>query len=261
MTTSISFADFSYSLDPQQFVVCGIDEAGRGPLMGDVVAACVVLDHTKIIAGLNDSKKLSEKKRDELAPLIKEQAVACGIGKASPQEIDELNILNATYLAMFRAYEAMGHKADLALIDGNRLPKDLVQAGVRCESVVKGDAKVVEIAAASILAKTTRDADLYALDQQYSQYGFAHHKGYPTAEHLKLLESLEILPCYRKSYSPVRKLWQERFGVDPMEKITKVRAERQAAIKAAAAATKAATKAAVKAKSKVQGFGLLGLED
>lgn len=203
----VELPPFDYPMDPIDFVVCGIDEAGRGPLMGDVVAACVILDHRHMIPGIDDSKHLTEKKRDALAPLIKEYALAYGIGRASPQEIDELNILHATYLAMRRAYAAMQVNCDLALIDGNRIPPGL---NIACQAVVKGDARVKEIGAASILAKTTRDADLYALDQQYPEYQFANHKGYPTAAHMSVLEKLPILPCYRFTYGPVKKLIQER---------------------------------------------------
>lgn len=242
--------NFAYPLDPRDFVVCGIDEAGRGPLMGDVVASCVWLSHENMIEGLNDSKKLSEHKREKLAQIIKEQALAYGIGRASPEEIDKYNILNATYLAMERAFDAMQRmrmgedatagtsstnetddsesiltctgtdhsqmQVDLVLIDGNRVPKLLLERGLRCESVVKGDAKVCEIAAASILAKTTRDADLLALDKLYPDYGFAHHKGYPTPEHLKILQDKEILPCYRRSFGPIRELLRVRTGHDPL---------------------------------------------
>lgn len=197
---------FDYQADPRQVVVCGIDEAGRGPLMGDVVAACVVLDHNSMIPGLNDSKKLTERARDLLAEVIKKQAVAYGIGRASPREIDEYNILGATFLAMCRAYEAMGKTAALALIDGNRIPKALP---CLARAVVKGDARVPEIAAASILAKTTRDADLYVLDRQYPEYHFASHKGYPTKEHLELITKLPILPCYRMTFGPVKKILME----------------------------------------------------
>lgn len=235
---------FAYSVDPRQAVVCGIDEAGRGPLMGDVVAACVCLSHEHMIAELNDSKKLSAKKREQLAIVIKEQALAYGIGRATPAEIDQYNILHATYLAMTRAFDAMqemrlqramaqaeAHQetnkdsapavvhlqpVELVLIDGNRLPPSLVDRGLRCEYVVKGDARVNEIAAASILAKTTRDADLEELDRLYPAYGFAKHKGYPTTEHLQILQQQEILPCYRRSFGPVRQLIFQRTGKDPL---------------------------------------------
>lgn len=205
--TKIELPEFVYPVDPISCVVCGIDEAGRGPLMGDVVAACVVLDHKRMIHGIDDSKHLSEKKRDALAPLIKEYAVAYGIGRASPAEIDELNILHATFLAMRRAYEMMGVECQMALIDGNKIPPAL---GIASQAVVKGDARVKEIGAASILAKTTRDADLYELDKLYPAYQFAKHKGYPTAAHMALLETLPILPCYRYSYGPVKQLIAKR---------------------------------------------------
>ena len=201
---------FVYPVDPRHCLVCGVDEAGRGPLMGDVVAACVILDHNNMIEGLNDSKKLTEKARDALAPVIKEQAVAWSIGRASPQEIDELNILNATFLAMRRAYDAMARSCNLVLVDGNRVPATISSLGVMVETVVKGDSRVPEISAASILAKTARDADLYELDKIYPEYGFAAHKGYPTKAHLEILATLPILDCYRRSYGPVARLLAER---------------------------------------------------
>ena len=202
----VVYEPYEYPIDPKVYAVCGIDEAGRGPLMGDVVAACVILDHNHMIEGLNDSKKLTEKARDALAPIIKEQAIAYGIGRASPQEIDSLNILNATFLAMRRAFDAMQKSCNLALIDGNKIPKTFSDIPMVMEAVVKGDARVAEISAASILAKTTRDADCYELDKLYPEYGFARHKGYPTKDHLEALANLPILPCYRKSYGPVKKL-------------------------------------------------------
>ena len=301
---------FPYAIDPRYQVVCGMDEAGRGPLMGDVVAACVVLDHSNMIMGLNDSKKLSEQRRDELAEEIKEKAIAWGIGRSSAAEIDEINILKASFLAMKRAYEDMCARAleeyheagsrppvaastrekvtlataaggtsaptmmppshtsalppanfseqplenpleqptsaahssalptsaahplaargsgfgglspreqllqrlvqygvRMAMVDGNRVPPGLPMP---VECVIKGDARVPEIAAASILAKTARDNDLYQLDALYPEYHFAKHKGYPTPEHLALLAKLPLLPFYRFSYSPVRHLMEER---------------------------------------------------
>ena len=211
----VVYEPYVYPIDPKIHVVCGMDEVGRGPLMGDVVAACVVLDHENMIPGLNDSKKLTEKARDALVPLIKEQAVAWGIGRASPQEIDELNILNATFLAMRRAFDAMHKRCNLGLVDGNKIPKTFADVPMVMETVVKGDARVPEISAASILAKTARDADLYELDKLYPEYGFAHHKGYPTKEHLEALSQLPILPCYRLSFGPVKKLLATRENVDP----------------------------------------------
>ena len=171
--------------------------------MGNVVAACVLLDPNNPIEGLNDSKKLSEKKRDALEPIIKEKALAYGIGQCTPQEIDTFNILNASLEAMRRAYEAMRVSCNLLLVDGNKVPKNMELDTL---AVVKGDARVAEIAAASILAKVERDRQMYELDAKYPEYHFAKHKGYPTKEQLLLLENLPILDCYRKSYGPIKKL-------------------------------------------------------
>lgn len=186
--------------------LCGIDEAGRGPLAGAVYAAAVILDPAKPIAGLADSKKLSEAKRDSLAVQIKANALAWGIASVSAQEIDQINILQASLLAMQRAYEAMtaqfGIVATLIQVDGNRCP----QFDLPCEAIVKGDSKVAEISAASILAKTARDASLLLLDAEYPQYGFAQHKGYPTPLHLARLQQYGITPEHRCSYAPVKKL-------------------------------------------------------
>lgn len=186
--------------------LCGIDEAGRGPLAGAVYAAAVILNPERPIAGLADSKKLSEAKRDALAIEIKAHALAWGIASVSAQEIDEINILQASLLAMQRAYHAMvaqfGVHATLIQVDGNRRPK----FELPCEAIVKGDSKVAEISAASILAKTARDASLLVLDAQYPQYGFAQHKGYPTALHLARLAQYGITPEHRRSYGPVKKL-------------------------------------------------------
>ncbi|MGR2663971.1 ribonuclease HII [Chromobacterium haemolyticum] len=186
--------------------VAGVDEAGRGPLAGAVFAAAVILDPAKPIAGLADSKVLSEARRDELALLIKRDALAWCIASASVEEIDKLNILHATMLAMTRAVQGLQPQATRALIDGNRVPKGLPVPG---EAIVKGDAKVAAISAASILAKTARDAELVALDALYPQYGFARHKGYPTAEHLAALERHGALTAHRKSFGPV-KAWLAR---------------------------------------------------
>ena len=198
-----SVRSFSYPIDPLNNLVCGCDEAGRGPLMGNVVAGCVVLRANDRIEGLDDSKRLSEKRRDELAAEIKKRALCYGIGQCTPEEIDRLNILNASMLAMKRAYEAMGRECDLMLVDGNRIPGGLK---LLCQAVVGGDALVPEISAASILAKTERDRQMYELDKKYPEYGFARHKGYPTVAHLEALQSLPVLPCYRRSYGPVRKI-------------------------------------------------------
>lgn len=182
-------------------LICGVDEAGRGPLIGSVFAAAVILDPARPIAGLADSKKLSEARREALAPLIREQALAWCIASASAQEIDQLNIFQATMLAMSRAVAGLQVLPDKALIDGNKVPKQLL---VPAEAIVKGDAKVQEISAASILAKTARDAEMIALDAIHPQYGFARHKGYPTAEHLKALAEHGALVEHRRSFGPVR---------------------------------------------------------
>ena len=167
----------------------------------------MILDPNNPIAGLNDSKQLSEKKRDVLEPLIKEKSLAYGIGQCTPQEIDKMNILNASLEAMKRAYENMSFKCDLILVDGNKTIKNIE---IQCQAVVKGDARVAEIAAASILAKVERDRQMYELDKQYPEYQFAKHKGYPTKLHLDLLNELPILPCYRKTYGPVRKVLEAK---------------------------------------------------
>ncbi|UCV26951.1 ribonuclease HII [Ferribacterium limneticum] len=180
-------------------LVCGIDEAGRGPLAGPVVAAAVILDPERPIAGLNDSKKLSEKKRDALAEIIRERALAWAVAEATVEEIDRLNILQATMLAMQRAVAALQVKAESALVDGNRCPK----LDIPCEAVVKGDGKIASIAAASILAKTVRDAGMLVLHAQYPQYGFDRHMGYPTAAHFAALEAHGASPVHRRSFGPV----------------------------------------------------------
>lgn len=182
-------------------LICGVDEAGRGPLIGSVFAAAVILDPARPIAGLADSKKLSEARREALAPLIREQALAWCIASASAQEIDQLNIFQATMLAMSRAIAGLQVAPDKALIDGNKVPKQLL---VPAEAIVKGDAKVQEISAASILAKTARDAEMIALDAIHPQYGFARHKGYPTAAHLQALAEYGALAEHRRSFGPVR---------------------------------------------------------
>ena len=177
-------------------VICGVDEAGRGPLAGPVFAAAVILPDGLEDIGLNDSKKLSEKKRDQLFDLIKEKAVAYSIASADQNEIDDLNILNATFLAMKRAVEGLSVKPDLALIDGNRKPN----TGVEEITIVKGDAKSISIAAASILAKVSRDRYMLELDKQYPEYEFAKHKGYPTALHYEKIKAHGISPVHRLSF-------------------------------------------------------------
>ena len=177
--------------------VCGVDEAGRGPLAGPVCAAAVILDQDVELEGVNDSKKLSEKKREALFDVICEKAVAYSIAFASVEEIEEFNILNATYLAMNRAIEGLKVKSDFALIDGNRVPKDIK---INCETVVKGDAKSLSIAAASILAKVTRDRLLLEYDKQYPEYNFAKHKGYGTAEHMEAIRKYGMSEVHRPSF-------------------------------------------------------------
>ncbi|MES1988515.1 MAG: ribonuclease HII, partial [Pseudomonadota bacterium] len=184
------------------------DEAGRGPLAGAVYAAAVILNSDRPIIGLADSKKLSEKKRDLLSVEIKQHARAWAIASCSAQEIDEINILQASLLAMKRAIEAMQAQfdvtPDLVQVDGNKCPK----ISLPCEAIVKGDSKVQTISAASILAKVARDAELYELDKIYPHYGFAKHKGYPTAFHLEMLNAHGVTPVHRLSYAPVRRLSQ-----------------------------------------------------
>ncbi len=195
-------------------VICGVDEAGRGPLAGSVYAAAVILDVKNPIIGLADSKKLSEKKRDFLSAEIKSKALAWAITSCSAQEIDAINILQASLLAMKRAIESLdltlklGQKLErdaiLVQVDGNKCPK----ISWPCEAIVKGDSKVQAISAASILAKVARDAELYELDKIYPQYGFAKHKGYPTKYHLAMLNFHGICPQHRLSYAPVKALIQ-----------------------------------------------------
>lgn len=180
-------------------LVCGVDEAGRGPLAGPVVAAAVILDPARPIAGLNDSKKLSAKKRMALAGLIRERALAWSVAEASVEEIDQLNILHASMLAMQRAVAALQVTPERALIDGNRCPSLAMPA----EAVVQGDAKVAAIAAASILAKTVRDEGMLVLHAQYPHYGFDRHMGYPTAAHCAALAAHGVSPVHRRSFAPV----------------------------------------------------------
>ncbi len=186
-------------------LICGVDEAGRGPLAGAVFAAAVILNPDYPISGLADSKKLSEKKRDLLSIEIKQHALAWAIASCSATEIDEINILQASLLAMKRAIELLHIKADLVQVDGNKCPI----ISLPCEAIIGGDSKVQAISAASILAKTARDAELYLLDQQYPMYGFAQHKGYPTAYHLEMLNLHGVSPIHRITYAPVRRLLSE----------------------------------------------------
>lgn len=196
MVIKKSLPPFEY---PVAYSIAGVDEVGRGPLVGDVVTAAVILDFDNPIEGLMDSKKLSEKKRSLLAEEIKEKAIAWSIGRATPEEIDTINILHATMLAMQRAVAGLAVTPDYVLVDGNRSPSFAIPA----QAVVKGDDRVAEISAASILAKVARDEEMIALDKLHPEYGFAKHKGYPTKYHLEKITELGILDCYRKSFKPV----------------------------------------------------------
>ena len=182
--------------------IAGVDEVGRGPLVGDVVTAAVILDSDNPIEGLMDSKKLSDKKRQSLSIEIKEKAIAWSIGRASPEEIDTLNILHATMLAMQRAVANLAIPPDYVLVDGNRCP----DVSMPSEAVVKGDDRVECISAGSILAKVYRDRYMQELDRSYPGYGLAQHKGYPTKAHLQALKELGVNNLYRRSFKPVAAL-------------------------------------------------------
>lgn len=182
-------------------LIAGVDEVGRGPLIGDVVTAAVILDPRRPIAGLADSKALSEKKRLALYAEIQDKALCFAIGRATPAEIDTLNILKATMLAMTRAVESLSVVPEHVLVDGNRCPDWAFSS----EAVVKGDSKVAAISAASILAKVTRDREMAQLDARYPEYGIAKHKGYPTALHLERLAALGPTPFHRLSFKPVQR--------------------------------------------------------
>jgi ribonuclease HII len=179
--------------------IAGVDEVGRGPLAGDVVAAAVILNAERPIAGLADSKQLSEQQREALYPEIIEKALCWAVARASVAEIDQLNILQASLLAMTRAVQSLQVQPDFVYVDGNRCPR----WAYRSEAVVKGDSKIAAIAAASILAKVTRDRELVAFDAQYPGYGLAQHKGYPTPQHLVALQTLGASPIHRRSFAPV----------------------------------------------------------
>jgi len=185
-------------------LICGVDEAGRGPLAGPVSAAAVILDASRPIEGLADSKKLSEKQRDRLAPIIRERALAWAVAYAEVDEIDQLNILQATLLAMRRAVLALHTAPQQVLVDGLYCP----QTGIPSLAIVKGDSKVAAISAASILAKTARDGLMLQLHELYPQYGFAEHKGYPTAAHLTALREHGVSEVHRRSFRPVREALQ-----------------------------------------------------
>lgn len=191
-----------FEVDYHGLDLAGVDEVGRGPLAGDVVAAAVILDPQRPVDGLRDSKKLSPRRRLELAVLIRERALAWSVARASVAEIDELNILQASLLAMHRAVQGLAMQPGYVLVDGNRLPR----WDYPSETVVKGDDRVPAIAAASILAKVQRDSELIALEDEYPGYGFASHKGYPTAAHLQALQTLGVTPVHRRSFGPVKKV-------------------------------------------------------
>ncbi|MDC5353940.1 ribonuclease HII [Acinetobacter baumannii] len=182
--------------------VAGVDEAGRGPLVGSVVAAAVILDPNNPILGLNDSKKLTEKKREKLFIEIQEKALAWSIAEATHAEIDELNILQATFLAMQRAVDGLKTQPQKVIVDGNQIPTGII---IPCEAIVGGDASHAEISAASILAKVTRDRQMAELDQQYPLFGFAKHKGYPTKAHFEAIAAHGVIDQHRRSYAPVKR--------------------------------------------------------
>lgn len=190
---------------PEPALVCGIDEAGRGPLAGAVVAAAVVLDPARPIDGLRDSKRLSAAQREHLAGAIRDRSLGWALGRADPAEIDRLNILGATLLAMRRALEALPVRPGRALVDGNVCPR----LSCDCVAVVRGDATVPVISAASILAKVARDIEMLELDARWPGYGFAVHKGYPTRQHLDALARLGPTPVHRRSFGPVRRLLEQ----------------------------------------------------
>ncbi|MDD1795254.1 ribonuclease HII [Enterovibrio makurazakiensis] len=194
--------DFEPFVYPNAQRIAGVDEVGRGPLVGAVVTAAVILDPNNPIEGLTDSKKLTEKKREALFEVIKEKALAWSLGRAEPEEIDDINILAATMLAMERAVAGLSIQPDFVLIDGNRVPAGLPMPGA---AVVKGDLRVAEISAASILAKVVRDREMEVLDAEFPQYGFAKHKGYPTKAHFEALEAHGAISQHRKSFKPVKK--------------------------------------------------------
>ncbi len=192
-------------------LIAGVDEAGRGPLAGPVCAAAVILDPAQPIEGLNDSKQLSEKARDRLAPLIKERALAWAIAWSDAEEIDRINILQATLTAMKRAVEGLTVKPELCVIDGNKVPPSL---GVEAVAIPKADATYAEVSAASILAKTARDALMKEMDAAYPGYGFAQHAGYGTKAHMEAIASLGVTPIHRKTFRPIA----ERLAQDLTKK-------------------------------------------
>ncbi|OBU36421.1 ribonuclease HII [Photobacterium phosphoreum] len=199
MAEKIEYPPFVY---PQADCIAGVDEVGRGPLVGAVVTAAVILDPNNPIVGLTDSKKLSEKKRNLLFDEIKQKALAWSLGRCEADEIDQLNILQATMVAMQRAVAGLDIQPDFVLIDGNKTPALPMAA----QAVVKGDLRVAEISAASIIAKVTRDREMEILDAEFPQYGFAKHKGYPTKAHFSALEQYGAIEQHRKSFKPVKRV-------------------------------------------------------
>ena len=181
-------------------LIAGVDEVGRGPLAGAVVTAAVILDPNKPIEGLADSKKLTEKRRKQLEPIIKERALAWSLGRSEAEEIDQINILQATLVAMKRAVEGLSVQPTHALVDGNQAPK----LACPVTTIIKGDQSEAVIAAASILAKVARDREMVEMDKLYPQYGFAQHKGYPTKQHQQALIDFGVTPIHRRSFAPVR---------------------------------------------------------
>lgn len=190
----------------QGVLAAGVDEVGRGPLAGDVVTAAVILDPNQPIEGLDDSKKLTDKKRELLFDIICKRALSWSIARASVAEIDKINILQASLLAMKRAVETLAIQPEHVWVDGNKIPKWSYPA----EAVVKGDSRVTAISAASILAKVTRDREMVAYDKQYPGYGFAKHKGYPTAVHREAIKRIGVSPIHRSSYAPVRDAMEQQ---------------------------------------------------
>ena len=208
LPTKVKVPALQLAYELYEGTIAGVDEAGRGPLAGPVVAAAVVLDPARPIEGLNDSKRLSAARREALAEEIEGAALHFGLGRAEVCEIDDLNILQASLLAMQRAVAALGVVPSRAFIDGNIHPS----LPCRTHAIVKGDAIIAEIAAASVLAKVSRDREMCALDERYPNYGFARHKGYPTAEHVRQLKAFGVCPVHRRSFAPVRCLLSVRVA-------------------------------------------------
>ena len=201
----MAITEFSRDFLNQYQYVAGVDEVGRGPLAGSVVTGAFILDPENPVQGLADSKKLSEKRREQIAEEIREKALAWAIGRAEVEEIDSINILQATMQAMTRAVQYLSIQPDFVLVDGNRCPEFACPA----EAVIKGDENVEQISAASILAKVARDTEMVEMDEKYPGYGLAKHKGYPTKTHIAALEELGVTPIHRRSFGPVKRLCGE----------------------------------------------------